>query len=145
MNFDAVLAERRLGFGIYLRALREGRRFSLREAAERIGVSSAKLARIETGGPGRVTSAALLRAFADLYGVPAAGVFDRAGFRVDGLALATAADGPPRQRAVVLQLPDDDPAAPINALIAAGERVLALAPLAGPGSGGGRILLLLEK
>ena len=149
MNFDLVLAERRLDFGLYLRELRESRRFSLREAAERIGMSSAKLARIETGGPGRVTSAALLRAFADLYAVPAAVVFDRAGFHVDGAALAAArVDQPPRQHAVLVELPDDDPAAPISGLIAAGWRVLALVPLtapAGPGVGGPQVLVLLEK
>lgn len=149
MNFDLVLAERRLDFGFYLRELRESRRFSLREAAGRIGMSSAKLARIETGGPGRVTSGALLRAFAELYGVPAAEVFDRAGFHVDSAALAAAReDQPPRQRAVVVELPDEDPAAPVSALIAAGWRVLALVPLAAPagtGVGGARILVLVEK
>lgn len=145
---SGILDENRAGFAAYIREQRCARGYSLREAAKRLGISAPWLSRLETAGPARLTSAALLKSFADLYGIPVAEVLDRAGYRVDPAELA-AAESTPRglrpQWAVLVEATDNDPAAAINALIASGGRVLALAPLTASSARTDRVLVLLEK
>lgn len=70
------------GFGPYLRKLREGRGLSLRDAADQIGITFAKLQKMETGGRFRIDSLDLLADLADLYLRPREEVLEAAGIRV---------------------------------------------------------------
>ncbi len=77
----ALLREHKATFGPYLRGLRQGRALSLREASARLGITFAKLQKMETGGRFRIDSTALFETIAALYERPvdevlaAAGVF----------------------------------------------------------------------
>lgn len=151
-----VVEEHRRAFGAWLREQRRGSEISLREAATRLGMCAAKLSRIETGGPGRVSSDTMLRAFAELYAVPVEEVYAQAGLHVDpaALAAARAATNPfrpaaPKQRAVTLDA-TGDVADALNALVADGWRLLSVISLppaaevciARPA---GRILALMDR
>src|SRR3954463_3874338 len=70
-------------FRPYLRALRLGRALSLRAAASEIGISFAKLQKMETGGRFRIESPALFDALAALYERPVEEVLAEAGVRFD--------------------------------------------------------------
>jgi hypothetical protein len=67
-------------FGPYLRALRVGAGLSLRDASARLGISFAKLQKMETGGRFRIRSLDLLDNVADLFNVGRLEVRHRAGF-----------------------------------------------------------------
>lgn len=69
-------------FGPYLRGLREDRGLSLRDAADQLGLTFAKLQKMETGGRFRIDSLNLLGDIADLYVRPRAEVLEAAGIRV---------------------------------------------------------------
>jgi transcriptional regulator with XRE-family HTH domain len=67
-------------FGPYLRALRVAAGLSLRDASARLGISFAKLQKMETGGRFRIRSLDLLDNVADLFHVGRHEVRQRAGF-----------------------------------------------------------------
>jgi transcriptional regulator with XRE-family HTH domain len=67
-------------FGPYLRELRVGAGLSLRDTAARLGISFAKLQKMETGGRFRIRSLDLLDNVADLFNVGRDEVRQRAGF-----------------------------------------------------------------
>ena len=67
-------------FGPYLRALRVDAGLSLRDASARLGISFAKLQKMETGGRFRIRSLDLLDNVADLFNVGRHEVRQRAGF-----------------------------------------------------------------
>ncbi len=69
-------------FGSYLRDLRGHRGLSLRDASDQLGLTFAKLQKMETGGRFRIDSLSLFGAIADLYGRPRAEVLERAGIKV---------------------------------------------------------------
>lgn len=66
-------------FGPYLRGLREDRGLSLRDAASQLGMTFAKLQKMETGGRFRIDSLDLFQAIADLYVRPRTEVLEAAG------------------------------------------------------------------
>jgi transcriptional regulator with XRE-family HTH domain len=74
--------EHKASFGPYLRALREQRGLSLRDAAAQLGLSFAKLQKMETGGRFRLPSLEFLLAIADFYDRPHAELLNEAGIRV---------------------------------------------------------------
>ena len=78
----AFFREHKASFGPYLRALREQRGLSLRDAAAQLGLSFAKLQKMETGGRFRLPNVAFLVAIADFYDRPAAEVLNEAGIRM---------------------------------------------------------------
>ena len=78
----ALIRAHRPGFGQYLRRLRQGHGLSLRDAAAQLGISFAKLQKMETGGRFRIDGLGLLQAVADLYGRPRAEVLQEAGIHV---------------------------------------------------------------
>ncbi len=76
-----LLREHREAFGPWLRGERAARGLTLRVAAERLGVSFAKLQKMETGGRFRIHSLALLDDIAALYELPVHAVREAAGVR----------------------------------------------------------------
>ncbi len=78
----AFYREHNEGFGPYLRTLREDRGLSLRDAAEQLGLSFAKLQKMETGGRFRIDSLSLFSDLADFYVRPYTEVLEAAGIRV---------------------------------------------------------------
>lgn len=78
----AFYREHNPGFGPYLRKLREERGLSLRDAADQLGMTFAKLQKMETGGRFRIDSLALFGDIADVYVRPRAEVLEAAGIRV---------------------------------------------------------------
>ena len=70
------------GFGPYLRKLREDFGLSLRDAADELEMSFAKLQKMETGGRFRIDSLDLFVSIADLYVRPRSEVLEAAGIRV---------------------------------------------------------------
>lgn len=85
----AFYREHHTTFGPYLRQLRLDRGLSLRDASDQLGLTFAKLQKMETGGRYRIDSLALFSAIADLYGKPRQEVLDAAGIKVlepDGVA-----------------------------------------------------------
>jgi transcriptional regulator with XRE-family HTH domain len=85
-NADAgrgtLIRAHKASFGPYLRSLRLQRGLSLRDAAGQIGITFAKLQKMETGGRFRLDGLDLLLALADLYGRPRAEVLHEAGIQV---------------------------------------------------------------
>lgn len=77
----ALFREHRATFGPYLRALRVGMDLSLRGAAGRLGITFAKLQKMETGGRFRIESDAMFDRLAEVYGRPFEEVLERAGVR----------------------------------------------------------------
>jgi len=69
-------------FGPYLRRLREERDLGLRGAAAQLGLSFAKLQKMETGGRFRLPGLHVLATIADFYGRPHAEVLHEAGVGV---------------------------------------------------------------
>lgn len=144
---SAVLfREHQTTFGPYLRELRVGRGLSLRDAAGRLGITFAKLQKMEKGGRFRIVSPALFDALADLYARPVAEVLAKAGLRFD---LPTPSR--PVQLALVVEpRPGEDLAASLNARFAEGWRFVAavpvpLASLFVPPSVPSPILVVLER
>lgn len=88
----ALLREHKATFGPYLRGLRQGRALSLREASARLGVTFAKLQKMETGGRFRIDSLALLDDIAELYERPVDEVRAAAGLYVWEPPAPSAAD-----------------------------------------------------
>lgn len=82
MGEVAFYREHNPGFGPYLRKLREDRGLSLRDAADQVGITFAKLQKMETGGRFRIDSLSLFGAIADLYGRPRHEVLEAAGIKV---------------------------------------------------------------
>ncbi|MCB9694329.1 MAG: helix-turn-helix domain-containing protein [Alphaproteobacteria bacterium] len=82
MGEVAFYREHNAEFGPYLRSLREDRGLSLRDAAEQLGLTFAKLQKMETGGRFRIDSLNLLGDIADLYVRPRTEVLEAAGIRV---------------------------------------------------------------
>lgn len=82
MGEVAFYREHSPSFGPYLRELREHRGLSLRDAADQLGLTFAKLQKMETGGRFRIESLALFRALADLYSRPRAEILQAAGIKV---------------------------------------------------------------
>ncbi len=82
MTEPTYVREHTRGFGPYLRALREGRGLSLRDAAAQLGASAAKIQKMEAGGRFRAPSLDLLHRIADFYGQGREEVLAAAGFRV---------------------------------------------------------------
>ncbi len=78
----AFYREHNPGFGPYLRKLREERGLSLRDAADQLGMTFAKLQKMETGGRFRIDTLHLFGDIADLYVRPRAEVLESAGIRV---------------------------------------------------------------
>jgi len=78
----AFYREHNPNFGPYLRKLREERGISLRDAADQLGMTFAKLQKMETGGRFRIDTLKLLADIADLYVVPRGEVLSAAGIRV---------------------------------------------------------------
>ncbi|MBL8614895.1 MAG: helix-turn-helix domain-containing protein [Deltaproteobacteria bacterium] len=76
----ALIRRHNATFGPYLRELRVGAGLSLRDAAARLGISFAKLQKMETGGRFRIRSLDLLDNVADLFNVERREVRQRAGF-----------------------------------------------------------------
>lgn len=74
--------EHKKSFGPYLRALREARGLSLRDAADQLGLSFTKLQKMEVGGRFRLPDLDFLLSIADFYGRPHAEVLNEAGIRV---------------------------------------------------------------
>ena len=76
-----LLREHKESFGPYLRTHRKANGLSLRDASKRLGITFAKLQKMETGGRFRIDSTALFDAIAAAYARPldevlaAAGVF----------------------------------------------------------------------
>ena len=82
MGEVAFYREHNPGFGPYLRKLREDRGLSLRDAADQVGITFAKLQKMETGGRFRIDSLALFADLADVYLRPREEVLEAAGIRV---------------------------------------------------------------
>lgn len=82
MGEVAFYREHNTAFGPYLRKLREERGISLRDAADQLGMTFAKLQKMETGGRFRIDSLNLFSALADVYVRPRAEVLEAAGIRV---------------------------------------------------------------
>ncbi len=82
MGEVAFYREHNTAFGPYLRKLREERGISLRDAADQLGMTFAKLQKMETGGRFRIDSLSLFSALADVYVRPRAEVLEAAGIRV---------------------------------------------------------------
>jgi len=78
----AFYREHNATFGPYLRKLREERGLSLRDASDQLGMTFAKLQKMETGGRFRIDSVELFGQIADLYGRPRAEVLEAAGIRL---------------------------------------------------------------
>ena len=78
----AYYREHNPGFGPYLRKLREDRGVSLRDAASQLGISFAKLQKMETGGRFRIDSLQLFEQLADLFARPRREVLAKAGIRL---------------------------------------------------------------
>src|SRR5688572_20946871 len=70
MGEVAFYREHSADFGPYLRKLREERGLSLRDAADQLGMTFAKLQKMETGGRFRIDSLNLFSDIADLYARP---------------------------------------------------------------------------
>jgi transcriptional regulator with XRE-family HTH domain len=81
-----MFREHRASFGPYLRGLRAARGLSLRDASSRLGITFAKLQKMETGGRFRIDSVALFGAVAALFERPMAEVLAAAGVRLDAPA-----------------------------------------------------------
>jgi transcriptional regulator with XRE-family HTH domain len=82
MGEVAFYREHNPGFGGYLRKLREDRGLSLRDAADQLGMTFAKLQKMETGGRFRIDSLALFADIADVYVRSRDEVLEAAGIRV---------------------------------------------------------------
>jgi transcriptional regulator with XRE-family HTH domain len=82
MGEVAFYREHNTTFGPYLRKLRDQRGLSLRDAADQVGLTFAKLQKMETGGRFRIDSLSLFGAIADLYGRPRNEVLEAAGIKV---------------------------------------------------------------
>lgn len=82
MGEVAFYREHSPSFGPYLRELREHRGLSLRDAADQLGLTFAKLQKMETGGRFRIESLTLFGALADLYSRPRAEILQAAGIKV---------------------------------------------------------------
>lgn len=82
MGEVAFYREHRPDFGPYLRRLREQRGLSLRDAADQLGMTFAKLQKMETGGRFRIDSVNLFGDIADVYVRPREEVLEAAGIRV---------------------------------------------------------------
>lgn len=82
MGEVAFYREHNAGFGPYLRKLREDRGLSLRDAADQLGMTFAKLQKMETGGRFRIDGLGLFGDIADVYVRPRAEVLEAAGIRV---------------------------------------------------------------
>ena len=78
----AFYREHHPSFGSYLRQLRLERGLSLRDASDQLGLTFAKLQKMETGGRFRIDSLTLFSAIADLYGRPRHEVLEAAGIKV---------------------------------------------------------------
>lgn len=78
----AFYREHNASFGPYLRELRDRRGLSLRDASDQLGLTFAKLQKMETGGRFRIDSLALFSGIADLYGRPRGEVLEAAGIKV---------------------------------------------------------------
>lgn len=78
----AFYREHHPSFGPYLRQLRLDRGLSLRDASEQLGLTFAKLQKMETGGRFRIDSLSLFGAIADLYSRPRHEVLEAAGIKV---------------------------------------------------------------
>ena len=78
----AFYREHNASFGPYLRQLRLDRGLSLRDASDQLGLTFAKLQKMETGGRFRIDSLSLFGAIADLYGRPRHEVLEAAGIKV---------------------------------------------------------------
>lgn len=82
MGEVAFFREHNTTFGPYLRKLRDERGISLRDAADQLGMTFAKLQKMETGGRFRIDSLSVFGDLADLYVRPRAEVLEAAGIRV---------------------------------------------------------------
>lgn len=82
MGEVAYYREHNTSFGPYLRTLRESRGLSLRDASEQLGITFAKLQKMETGGRFRIDSLQFFEMIADLYVRPRREVLQAAGIRV---------------------------------------------------------------
>ena len=78
-----LFREHKTTFGPYLRELRLARGVSLRDAAGRLGISFAKLQKMETGGRFRIGSSAIFDAIGGLYERPVTEVLAAAGVQID--------------------------------------------------------------
>jgi len=75
--------KRRDEFGPILRGLRGEAEYSLRAAAEKVGVSFSYLAKLEQGKVKRPPDLLLLTRLADIYGADPVGLMKQAGLRID--------------------------------------------------------------
>ena len=82
MGEVAFYREHNASFGPYLRQLRLDRGLSLRDASDQLGLTFAKLQKMETGGRFRIDSLSLFGAIADLYSRPRHEVLEAAGIKV---------------------------------------------------------------
>ena len=82
MGEVAFYREHNASFGPYLRDLRDRHGLSLRDASDQLGLTFAKLQKMETGGRFRIDSLSLFGAIADLYGRPRNEVLEAAGIKV---------------------------------------------------------------
>ncbi|MFN7132387.1 MAG: helix-turn-helix domain-containing protein [Myxococcales bacterium] len=140
-----LLREHKAAFGAYLRELREGRGLSLRDAAPHLGITFAKLQRMETGGRFRIESASLFEALAALYERPVDEVLARAGVSFSAAALR-------EQRAVCVDATTSREALEeaVNAALADGWRCVAAVPVQTLTPGHfrpvtGHVLVVLER
>ncbi len=78
-----LFREHQGSFGPYLRDLRQGRGLSLRDASGRLGMTFAKLQKMETGGRFRIDSERLFDAIAALYERPVGEVLAKAGVQFE--------------------------------------------------------------
>ena len=78
-----LFRQHKASFGPYLRALRTVGGLSLRDAGARLGITFAKLQKMESGGRFRIESPALFDALAALFGRPVTEVLAAAGVRFD--------------------------------------------------------------
>lgn len=77
-----LFREHKATFGPYLRELRVTRGISLRDAAGRLGITFAKLQKMETGGRFRIESPAMFDGLAALYQRTLEEVLGRAGVQI---------------------------------------------------------------
>lgn len=77
-----LFREHKATFGPYLRELRLGRGLSLRDAAGRLGITFAKLQKMETGGRFRIEAPAMFDGLAALYARPLEEVLGKAGVQI---------------------------------------------------------------
>jgi transcriptional regulator with XRE-family HTH domain len=82
MGEVAYYREHNPGFGAYLRKLRKNRGLSLRDAADQLGMTFAKLQKMETGGRFRIDRLSLFADIADVYVRPREEVLEAAGICV---------------------------------------------------------------